>query len=285
MAYGHDRVIDGISFTVGRGEVFALLGSNGAGKTTTVEILEGHRLRTGGRVSVLGKDPATAGRSWKDKLGIVLQSTAIDPDLRVLEAARLKASYHRDPMSPTAALTSLGLGDEQRKRIGVLSGGQRRRLDLALALIGRPDLVFLDEPTTGFDPMARQVAWDMIDVLRARGATIVLTSHYLDEVARLADRVGVLRDGRLAAFGTPAELGGTKVEISFRAPQSVIEGLAHRFDVTTKDDRAVLRTDDAQGDLNRLTTVALDAGWELVDLRVGPPDLEAVFLDLVAGDG
>lgn len=285
MRYGTETVLRGISFEVQRGDVFALLGSNGAGKTTTVEILEGHRRRTGGDVQVLGTDPARGGRAFRDRLGIVLQSTAIDPDLTVIEAARLQASYHRDPLSPDVALSSIGLDAEHDKRVGVLSGGQRRRLDLALAIVGRPDLVFLDEPTTGFDPLARQIAWDLVDELRGQGVTIVLTTHYLDEVERLADKVAVLRDGSIAALGSPAQLVGLATEISFRATDDVVAALSTRFDLSRRGERAIVATRDPQGDLNRLTSVVLDNQWELIDLRVGPRDLESVFLELVAGGG
>lgn len=284
MTYGSSPVLRGVSFEVARGTVFALLGSNGAGKTTTVEILEGHRQRTGGDVRVLGTDPAHGGRAFRDRIGIVLQSTAIDPDLTVMESAQLQASYHRRPMAPSAALAAIGLDEEHRKRVGVLSGGQRRRLDLALAIVGRPELVFLDEPTTGFDPQARQLAWNLIETLRDGGTTILLTTHYLDEVERLADQVAVLRDGQIVALGAPAELVGSTAEISFRADPEVIEALGRRFRLEERNGRTILRTNDAPSDLNRLTTLLLDSRWDITELRVGPPDLESVFLDLVAGD-
>jgi ABC-2 type transport system ATP-binding protein len=207
-AYGGHVAVDGLELTVSRGEVFALLGPNGAGKTSTVEVLEGHRPRDGGEVSVLGADPATAGRDWRARIGIVLQGTGEFDELRVAEVVRLFAGYYPNPDDPEAVIERVGLADKRRALTHTLSGGQKRRLDVALGIIGRPELLFLDEPTTGFDPQARREFWDVIRDLAAAGTTVLLTTHYLDEAEALADRVGVIAHGRLMAAATPAELGG-----------------------------------------------------------------------------
>lgn len=222
MAYGDLLAVDGLSFQVERGEIYALLGPNGAGKTTTVEILEGHRRRTSGDVRVLGSDPWRAGRRFRERVGIVLQSGGVDAELTVTELVELYASFYARPRDPADTIAQVGLTEKKRARARTLSGGQLRRLDLALALVGDPELIFLDEPTTGFDPDARRSAWDMIGNLRELGKTILLTSHYLDEVQHLADRVAVVSQGRIIAEATPSSLGGRDIaeaRISFQLPQ------------------------------------------------------------------
>jgi ABC-2 type transport system ATP-binding protein len=207
-AYGNKTAVDGLDLTVNEGEVFALLGPNGAGKTTTVEILEGFRRRDRGEVSVLGTDPAHADAAWRSRVGIVLQGTGAFDELRVEEVVRLFAGYYPSPDDPLAVIERVGLAEKRRSLTHTLSGGQKRRLDVALGVIGRPDLLFLDEPTTGFDPEARREFWELIRDLARAGTTILLTTHYLHEAEELADRVGVIKSGRLVAAATPAELGG-----------------------------------------------------------------------------
>ncbi len=207
-AYKDKRAVDGLDLTVGQGEVFALLGPNGAGKTTTVEILEGFRRRDEGDVSVLGIDPSQGDASWRSRVGIVLQGTGEFDDLRVEEVVRLFAGYYPNPDDPDSVIERVGLAEKRRALTHTLSGGQKRRLDVALGVIGRPELLFLDEPTTGFDPEARREFWALIRQLAAAGTTIVLTTHYLDEAEQLADRVGVINGGKLIACAPPGELGG-----------------------------------------------------------------------------
>jgi ABC-2 type transport system ATP-binding protein len=204
---GHEAVA-GIDLAVARGEVFALLGPNGAGKTTTVEILEGHRRRDAGEVRVLGQDPGTAGRTWRARIGIVLQDADDAADLTVREMVRHIAGFYPDPRPADEVIELVGLSGKRNNKIRALSGGQRRRVDVALGIVGRPELIFLDEPTTGFDPQARRQFWDLIRALAAEGTTIVLTTHYLEEAEELADRLAVLAAGRIVAEGTPATLGG-----------------------------------------------------------------------------
>ncbi len=284
--YGSLTAVDGVSFDVREGEVYALLGANGAGKTTTVEILEGHRARTSGEVAVLGMDPATAGRELRDRIGIVLQASGIEPELTVTEAVDLYGSCYRQRRAPTELLELVGLEDKADARIGSLSGGQRRRIDLALGIVGRPELLFLDEPTTGFDPAARRRSWNVVAEFCGQGATVLLTTHYLDEAERLANRVGVLAGGRLVAEGTPAELvagiGGTI--ISFTVPASPAGALS---DVPTFGNpplvdggRVELSTNSPTADLHHLTGWALERGIALDDLRVERPTLEDAFLQL-----
>src|SRR3954449_10416413 len=223
-AYGAVEAVRGLDLRIMRGEVYAFLGPNGAGKTTTVEILEGFRSPTAGHVRVLGADPATAPAAWRDRIGVVLQESAPDPGLTVAQTLELHAGYHTDPREVTPTLALVGLDDHAGRLATELSGGQRRRLDLALAVIGDPQLIFLDEPTTGFDSAARRAAWAVIDELRASGATIFLTTHDMDEAERLADRIGVIRDGRLVAEGTPDTLGGrdrADAAVSFALPDGV----------------------------------------------------------------
>jgi ABC-2 type transport system ATP-binding protein len=217
--YGEHVAVAGIDLTVPHGEVFALLGPNGAGKTTTTEILEGHRGRDGGEVRVLGDDPATAGRRWRSRLGIVLQSAHDAAELTVGETVRHFARYYPRPRDPETVIEQVGLTEKAGSRVRALSGGQRRRLDVALGIIGHPELVFLDEPTTGFDPQARRQFWDLVRGLASEGTTVLLTTHYLDEAEALAQRVAVIADGRIVAEGTPTTLGGrehAKAKVAWR---------------------------------------------------------------------
>lgn len=282
--YGGLRAVDGVSFEVGEGEVYALLGHNGAGKSTTVEILEGHRTRTSGEVRVLGADPATGGRELRDRIGIVLQSAGVDPELSVREAIALYGSVYRRRRPVDELLDLVGLDDKADARIGTLSGGQRRRIDLALGIVGYPDLVFLDEPTTGFDPAARRKSWELVQGLCSLGTTVLLTTHYLDEAEQLADRVGVLANGRLVAEGTPDELIGGLAEtvVSFAVDgldPSTIAG-ALPAGAVVDGDRVRFTTSTPTADVHRLTAWAVDRGVELRSLSVARPTLEDVFLGL-----
>jgi ABC-2 type transport system ATP-binding protein len=271
-SYGAYEALRGVSFEIREGEVFGLLGPNGAGKTTTVEILEGYRDRDGGEVSVLGFDPAKAGRAFRERIGVVLQQSQLYPNLTVLETHRVFAAYYERPRDVDEVIDLVGLGEKRDARVKTLSGGQKRRLDLGVALVGNPDLVFLDEPTTGFDPAARRAAWDMIRSLRSLGKTILLTTHYLDEAEQLADRVAVLREGRIVREGTPRELtgvfGGGETEIHYRR----------------NGEEVVLRTTEPTRVLHELTTRALDDGEELEGLEVRRPTLEDVYLLLTGED-
>ena len=270
-SYDGVEALRGISFEVTEGEVFGLLGPNGAGKTTTVEILEGYRSRDGGEASVLGHDPGNSPRALRERIGVVLQHSEITPLLTVREAHLLFAGYYAKPRDVDEVVDLVGLAEKRDARVKTLSGGQKRRLDLGIALVGDPDLVFLDEPTTGFDPAARRSAWELILALRALGKTILLTTHYLDEAQRLADRVAVIRAGKIVSLGTPAELIGDvhTTEIRF-----VKDG-----------EQVVIETDDPTRALNDLTTEALASGVELERLEVRRPTLEDVYLDLVDQDG
>jgi ABC-2 type transport system ATP-binding protein len=265
-SYGALEAVRGIDFEVRRGEVFGLLGPNGAGKTTTVEILEGYRRRDAGEVEVLGSDPAGAGGAWRERIGVVLQSSAMYETLTVVEMLRLFAGYYREPRPVDEVVSLVGLQDKRDDRVRRLSGGQRRRLDLGLALVGDPELIFLDEPTTGFDPRARRQAWETIRGLRGLGKTILLTTHYLDEAERLADRVAVLAQGRIVAFGTPAELTGALPATEIRYRENGRE--------------VVLETDEPTRVLHELTSRALAESRELEGLVVRRPSLEEVYLSL-----
>jgi ABC-2 type transport system ATP-binding protein len=282
--YGRLRAVDGVSFQVARGEVYALLGPNGAGKTTTVEILEGHRARTSGSVRVLGTDPATGGRHLRERVGIVLQSGGIDAELTVRESVSLYASFYARPRDVRETIDQVGLAGKRRARVRTLSGGQLRRLDLALALVGDPEVLFLDEPTTGFDPNARRDAWEMISGLREHGTTVLLTSHYLDEVERLADRVGVLSHGHLVEESAPRTLGGRHVAgtvISFQLPEGLAPGELPEgpWDEPERyGDEVVLRTDKPTQVLLALTRWAVGRGIELPGLSVARPSLEDAYL-------
>jgi ABC-2 type transport system ATP-binding protein len=269
-SYGPHEVLHGVEFSVAEGEVFALLGPNGAGKTTTVEILEGYRTRDRGEVRVLGEDPGKVRTSLRSRVGIVLQSSAVYPYLSVEEIIELFAGYYPAPRPVGEVIALVGLGDSRAMRVRKLSGGQLRRLDLALALVGDPELVFLDEPTTGFDPAARREAWETIRGLKELGKTILLTTHYLEEAQRLADRLAILREGRIAATGTPQALLSTngRVEIRFR----------RGGELTT------ITTDDPTQTLHELTSAALAGGYRLDELEVRRPTLEDVYLDLMRED-
>jgi ABC-2 type transport system ATP-binding protein len=265
-AYGRHEVLRGISFAVEPGEVFGLLGPNGAGKTTTVEILEGYRGRDGGDVRVLGQDPGGAGPDFRARIGIVLQSSAVYPVLSVRETLDLFAGYYPHPRRSEEVIELVGLTDKAGARVRTLSGGQLRRLDLALALIGDPELIFLDEPTTGFDPAARRHAWETIRDLRELGKSVLLTTHYMEEAQRLSDRIAILGDGRIVATGSPEELlsGHGIVEIRFRR----------------NGEESVIATTEPTRVLHELTSEALAAGVELEGLEVHRKTLEDVYLEL-----
>jgi ABC-2 type transport system ATP-binding protein len=267
--YGEYEVVRGIDITVQRGEVFGLLGPNGAGKTTTVEILEGYRERSGGEVSVLGHDPAKRSIDFRRRIGIVLQSGGIYSHMTPREALRHWAGFYPHPRDVEEALTLAGLNDKADVRSRKLSGGQLRRLDFALALVGDPELIFLDEPTTGFDPAARHAAWDTVRNLRDLGKTILLTTHYLDEAQELADRVAIVKDGRVLAIGPPRELGvgGSHYRVAYRNREGEL------VELQTQEPTAVL---------NQLTSEALARGEQLEELSVGRPTLEDVYLELTA---
>jgi ABC-2 type transport system ATP-binding protein len=290
-SYGDHEVVCGIDFEVRAGEILAFLGPNGAGKTTTVEILEGYRTRTGGEVRVLGVDPAEAGGSWRARIGLVLQSCAMPPELTVHELVSLYAGYYPHPRPVHETIDLVGLNEERSARSSGLSGGQRRRLDVALALIGDPELVFLDEPTTGFDPSARHHAWEVIANLRALGKTIFLTTHYMDEAQALADRVAVIAGGRIVAEGTPDTLGGrdhAASDVSFALPTGrrladLPAELAAGADL--RGGVVHLATREPARALHLLTGWALDQRLELHDLTVGRPTLEDVYLRLTEPPG
>jgi ABC-2 type transport system ATP-binding protein len=281
--YGVRDALAGISFDVQQGEVVALLGPNGAGKTTTVEILEGYRPRDGGRAEVLGLDPGRGGRELRERIGIVLQGTGTHPHLSALEAVTLFAGYYRRPRDPAELISLVGLDDAAHQRVRTLSGGQRRRLDLALALAGSPELLFLDEPTTGFDPEARRGAWDAIRRLADGGTTVLLTTHYLDEAATLADRVIVLRGGRIVAEGAPGSLGTVAaVELRFRLPDGVSPPDLPGLSLTVTAEGIVGTSDAPTEALHALTGWALEQRVELEGLEVRRPSLEDVYLELTA---
>ena len=288
-SYGSFEALRGIDLEVRRGEVLALLGPNGAGKTTAVEILEGYRARDGGEVSVLGFDPARRDRALRARVGVVLQECAVDPYLTVTEALTQRAFLYAAPRSVTEVVALVGLEEKARARIKVLSGGQQRRLDLGLALIGNPELVFLDEPTTGFDPSARREAWDVVRDLCAEGRTVVLTTHYMDEAQALADTVVVLAAGRIVAAGPPDTLGGRDHGVStvrFALPDGVAladvpvpAGVAP----VVRGGSVEFAVAEPTRALHDLTRWALGRGQELVGLSVVRPSLEDVYLDLTGG--
>ncbi len=287
-SYGDVEAVRGIDLEVQRGEVFAFLGPNGAGKTTTVEILEGYRKRSDGEVSVLDEDPEHAGRGWRERIGIVLQSGRPDPYLTVRESLALYAGYYRAPRPIEEVVELVGLGAKADARASSLSGGQQRRLDVGLALIGDPELLFLDEPTTGFDPSARRQAWETIAGLRDLGKTVFLTTHYMDEAQRLADRVAILARGEVVARGTPEDLGDREnrpATVSFRLPEGVAVGeLPGELAAGAANGAGAvsLSTGDPVATLNQLTGWALSRGLDLEGLEVTRPSLEDIYLSLTA---
>jgi ABC-2 type transport system ATP-binding protein len=266
-SYRTVQALRGVSFDVAEGEVFGLLGPNGAGKTTTVEILEGYRRRDGGSATVLGLDPGTAPRELRERVGVVLQQSELSPLLTVRETHRMFAGYFANPRDVDEVIELVGLAEKRDARIKSLSGGQKRRLDLGVALVGNPELVFLDEPTTGFDPAARRAAWELIRSLRSLGTTILLTTHYLDEAQRLSDRVAILRDGLIVRQGSPADLIGDTRATEIR---HVRDG-----------ELVVVETTEPTRVLSELTAEAIASGRELEQLEVRRPSLEDVYLELV----
>ena len=290
--YGRRDAVAGVDLEVRRGEIFAFLGPNGAGKTTTVEILEGFRTRTDGEVRVLGVDPADADRSWRDRVGVVLQESEPEPGLTVRECLQLYAGYYSRPRDIDDTIRLVGLGDKAGELGRYLSGGQRRRLDVALALIGDPEIVFLDEPTTGFDPSARRSAWEVIDGLRELGKTVFLTTHYMDEAEHLADRIAVIAGGRIVAEGTPKTLGGRDrmtVSIRFTLPDGLsaddLPGELQDRTEAAVDGTVVVHSDRTLLDLQGLAGWAIGRGLELPDLSVSRPTLEDVYLALTREGG
>ncbi len=286
--YGQQEAVRGIDLDVRCGEIFAFLGPNGAGKTTTVEILEGFRTVTAGSVEVLGANPADAPASWRERIGVVLQESQPEPGLTVRECLELYSGYYRAPRPVDETLALVGLLEQASHRATALSGGQRRRLDVALALAGDPELIFLDEPTTGFDPSARRAAWEVIDGLRQIGKTVFLTTHYMDEAERLADRIAIIASGQIVAAGTPQTLGGrdhSAALISFALPpgssRDELSGeLADRAEPRQTGDRLTISSRHLAADLHELSGWALERGFDLADLAVTRPTLEDTYLSL-----
>ncbi len=292
--YGTNHAVDGLTFRIEAGEVYALLGANGAGKSTAVEILEGHRTATSGTVEVLGVDPARSSRDFRDRIGIVLQSSGVEAEFTVREVIELYGGCYRNPRPLDEVVALVGLDEKVDARIGSLSGGQRRRIDLALGIVGRPELLFLDEPTTGFDPSARRKSWDLIEALGDDGTTVLLTTHYLDEAEHLADRVGVLAQGRLIAEGSPDQLIGqvNGTVVSFMLPDALPLDETRRTvaELLGVEVRVSGRLVEANVDaptvaVHRLTGWAVEAGYELEALSVARVSLEDVYLSLTAGVG
>jgi ABC-2 type transport system ATP-binding protein len=289
--YGDHEAVRGIDLEVCRGEIFAFLGPNGAGKTTTVEILEGFRRASAGEVEVLGANPWRAPSAWREQIGIVLQESEAEPGLTVSECLELYAGYYRAPREVDETLALVALSEQAPERASALSGGQRRRLDVALALIGDPELIFLDEPTTGFDPSARLAAWEVIAGLRALGKTVVLTTHYMEEAERLADRIAVIAAGEIVAQGTPQTLGdrqlaGTRITFAPPPGTSVVDLPAALAAHAGQDTGGRISVSSAcvAADLHTLSVWALDRGLDLEDLEVRRPTLEDVYLSLTVGN-
>ncbi len=289
--YDDHEVVRGIDLAIARGEIFAFLGPNGAGKTTTVEILAGFRRASGGEIAVLGSDPWQAPAAWRQRIGIVLQDSAPEPGLTVRECLAMYAGYYRVPRSVPATLELVDLSEAADERATALSGGQRRRLDVALALIGDPELIFLDEPTTGFDPSARHAAWDLIAGLPELGKTVFLTTNDMEEAERLANRIAVIAEGEIVAEGTPQTLGGratSAIEITLTLPPGITladlpEALARRA-ITRTGGRVTVSATTVASDLHTLTGWALARGLELADLEVHRSTLEDVYLQLTDDD-
>ena len=287
MSYDGIEAVRGIDLRVSRGEIFTFLGPNGAGKTTTVEVLEGHRKRTAGDVKVLGEDPERADRWWRSRVGVVLQSSRVEPQLTVRECLELYAGYYPAPRSVQEVIDLVGLNSRSEVRCGQLSGGQQRRVDVALALIGDPELVFLDEPTTGFDPSARRSSWEMIDGLRQLGKTIFLTTHYMDEAEALADRIAVLKAGEIVAEGTPTTLGGrdrAAYQITFTLPEGVAIGElpteARAPGALGESGKLLIESEHVMPTLRALSGWAIEHRYDIPDLVVRRPTLEDVYLGL-----
>ena len=286
-SYGELEAVRGIDLEVASGEVFALLGPNGAGKTTTVEILEGYRSRTAGEVSVLGHDPARHERALRERVGIVLQSTGIDPFLTARESVAMYAGYYPNPRPVDEILEVVGLAEKRDERVQRLSGGQQRRLDAAVALAGDPELLFLDEPTTGFDPGARRNAWEIVRNLTALGKTVFLTTHYMDEAEHLANRVAVIARGEIVAEGPPTTLGDRAVgmsRIAIRLPSDGSRPPGFAEVSPTADGTLETHTHEPTRVLHELTGWALETGRELEGLEVSRPSLEDVYLELTGGE-
>jgi ABC-2 type transport system ATP-binding protein len=285
-AYGEIQAVDGIDLEVRKGEIFALIGPNGAGKTTTLEILEGYRIPDSGSVSVLGFDPTKRSRAFKERIGIVLQSTSLPLYLRVEEAIDMFRGYYPNPLPLSDTIAMVGLEDERRRLVRRLSGGQQRRLDVAIGLAGDPELLFLDEPTTGFDPSARRSAWDMIRGLKEYGKTILLTTHYMEEAQALADRVAIIVRGRIVAQGTPDELRAryNDTRIAFRQQMPAGRQVSPMpVAAQSENGRSVINTPEPTKVLRDLTTWALKNAVRLDDLTVSPAGLEEVYLRLSEG--
>ena len=291
MHYGDHQVLKGVDLEVGAGEIFGFLGPNGAGKTTTIEILEGYRKRSSGEVEVLGSDPGQPSRGWRERIGLVLQECQLDPLLTVSEILELYSSFYRRPRDIGELIALVGLEGRENQRLGRLSGGQQRRADVALALVGDPELIFLDEPTTGFDPTARRDAWKMIKGLKAIGKTVLLTTHYMEEAQALADTVAIIRGGEIVARGTPDEIvgaGARRATICFRESGEATADAVRTvvgLPVHTDGGRLTIEAQDTQPTLLALLSWADRHQLALEALEVRRPTLEDTFLELTGGEG